>query len=86
MKKRSYSTDAEGYPSASEICDISRTSSRFALIEAMRRRHFDEAPAVLRAAADDKATRARRIAFLVLAGLPSCFLVLQALRRNSTKR
>jgi len=39
--------------------------NKLALIEAVRRRHFDDVLAVLRAAADDKLPRARRLAALV---------------------
>lgn len=39
--------------------------NKLALIEAVRRRHFDEVLAVLRAAADETAPRRRRIAALV---------------------
>jgi AcrR family transcriptional regulator len=39
--------------------------NKLALIEAVRRRHFDEVLAVLRAAADDKLVRVRRVAALV---------------------
>jgi AcrR family transcriptional regulator len=39
--------------------------NKLALIEAVRRRHFDQVLAVLRAAADNKATRANRVAALV---------------------
>jgi AcrR family transcriptional regulator len=40
-------------------------SNKLALVEAVRRRHFDEVLAVLRAAANEKMTRARRIEALV---------------------
>jgi AcrR family transcriptional regulator len=39
--------------------------NKLALIEAVRQRHFDQVLGVLRAAADDKATRARRVVALV---------------------
>lgn len=39
--------------------------NKLALIEAVRRRHFDDVLAVLRAAADEKTSRQRRIAALV---------------------
>jgi AcrR family transcriptional regulator len=39
--------------------------NKLALIEAVRRRHFDQVLAVLRAAADDRVTRAQRVAALV---------------------
>jgi AcrR family transcriptional regulator len=39
--------------------------NKLALIEAVRRRHLDQVLAVLRAAADDKATRPKRVAALV---------------------
>jgi AcrR family transcriptional regulator len=39
--------------------------NKLALVEAVRRRHFDEVLAVLRLAADDKITRAHRIKALV---------------------
>jgi AcrR family transcriptional regulator len=39
--------------------------NKLALIEAVRGRHFDQVLAVLRAAADDKATRTHRVAALV---------------------
>jgi AcrR family transcriptional regulator len=39
--------------------------NKLALIEAVRRRHFDDVLAVLRAAADEKISRQRRIAALV---------------------
>jgi AcrR family transcriptional regulator len=39
--------------------------NKLALVEAVRQRHFDEVLAILRAAADDKLPRARRIAALV---------------------
>jgi hypothetical protein len=44
---------------------------RLALIEAVRRRHFDQVLAVLRAAADDKTTRAHRVA-AVVDGMIAC--------------
>jgi AcrR family transcriptional regulator len=39
--------------------------NKLALIEAVRRRHFDEVLAVLRAAADDRVTRRKRVEALV---------------------
>jgi AcrR family transcriptional regulator len=39
--------------------------NKLSLIEAVRRRHFDQVMAVLRAAADDKATRIHRVEALV---------------------
>jgi AcrR family transcriptional regulator len=39
--------------------------NKLALIEAVRRRHFDDVLAVLRAAADDRVARVRRVAALV---------------------
>jgi AcrR family transcriptional regulator len=39
--------------------------NKLALIEAVRRRHFDDVLAILRAAADEKTSRQRRIATLV---------------------
>jgi AcrR family transcriptional regulator len=39
--------------------------NKLALIEAVRRRHFDDVLAVLRAAADDRVARAHRVAALV---------------------
>jgi AcrR family transcriptional regulator len=56
---------------AAEIAGVSIGSlyqyfpNKLALVEAVRRRHFDEVLAVLRAAADPKMTRVRRIEALV---------------------
>lgn len=56
---------------AAEVAGVSIGSlyqyfpNKLALIEAVRRRHFDEVLAVLRAAANDKMTRTHRIAALV---------------------
>jgi AcrR family transcriptional regulator len=56
---------------AAEVAGVSIGSlyqyfpNKLALVEAVRRRHFDEVLAVLRAAADNKVTRGRRIEALV---------------------